>query len=304
MRPMFKIAGLAFVLLLCLVNPARAGSLALVLSERDGIYSDFAGVLEQSLSGSDWHIVSSTAVSAHPPANARPDLIVTVGNEALRRTLARGENIPILATLLSRQNYERALSEAPRPASKVSAIYLDQPPARQSAFLRHLLPGQKRFGILLSNETRALASAYRQAFGNAGLTIDSEDGEDESNLLPTLNGLLGRVNALLALPDSTIYRRNNIKAILISSFRQQKPVIGFSAAFVNAGALAALHTTPNQIARQTSELIIASGLNLPPPSGPSQFAIAINPSVAQSLGLNIPDEATIRRAMLADRENR
>jgi hypothetical protein len=51
-------------------------------------------------------------------------------------------------------------------------------------------------------------------------------------------------------------------------------------------------------------MIVAHGTNLPNPSGPSQFAIAINSNVAQALGLNIPDEATIRRAMNADKEAR
>ena len=60
----------------------------------------------------------------------------------------------------------------------------------------------------------------------------------------------------------------------------------------------------HQAARQTADLIIANGTNLPPPSGPTQFAVAINPNVAQALGLKVPDEAAIRRALLSDRESR
>ncbi len=37
---------------------------------------------------------------------------------------------------------------------------------------------------------------------------------------------------------------------------------------------------------------------------PSLFAVAINQNVVQALGLTVPDETTIRRAMLADREAR
>ena len=126
----------------------------------------------------------------------------------------------------------------------------------------------------------------------------------DKSLLPALNAVLERSSALLALPDSTLYRRNNIKAILITAFRQQRPIVGYSPAFVTAGALAALHTTPHQAARPTAGLITANGTNLPPPSGPTQFAIAINPNVAQALGIKVPDEAAIRRALLSDRESR
>lgn len=298
-----RFALLALISLFSLALPAWGGSIALVLSDRGGAYADFSSTLEDALVGSTWNISARHQADALPPLAGQTELVVTVGSEALRKTLSRSDNPPIIATLLPRQSYERILAEFRRPG-RISAIYLDQPPARQAAFIKHLLPGLKRTGMLVSNETRNIAEQYRQAFSSAGLTLDSEDADTENTLLPALNSLLGRVNVLIAVPDSKIYHRNNIKPILITAFRYQRPVIGYSPAFVNAGALAALHSTPAQIARQTADTIVAHGTNPPPPAPPSQFAIAINGNVAQSLGLNISDEAAIRRAMVADREAR
>lgn len=302
---MFRLSCYAFAFLVSLALPAWGGTITLVLSDRGGMYDEFASSLNEGLSGTNWSVSANVKAEENLQLAGQPELIVTVGSEALRKTLGRGDNTtPIIATLLPRQNYEKIIAESRRNTGRITAIYLDQPPARQAAFLNHLLPGQKRAGMLFSSETRNTASQYRTAFANAGLKLDSEDADTDSTLLPALNSLLSRVNVLIAIPDSSIYRRNNIKAILITSFRYQRPVIGYSPAFVNAGALAALHTTPAQIARQTADTIIGHGTNLPAPSGPSQFAIAINNNVAQALGLNIPDEASIRRAMLADRETR
>jgi ABC-type uncharacterized transport system substrate-binding protein len=301
---MFRLSCYAFAFLISLALPAWGGSIALVLSDRGGMYDEFASSLNEGLSGTNWSVSANVKAEENLQLAGQPELIVTVGSEALRKTLGRGDSTPIIATLLPRQNYEKIIAESRRNTGRITAIYLDQPPARQAAFLNHLLPGQKRAGMLFSSETRNTASQYRHAFASAGLKLDSEDADTDNTLLLALNSLLGRVNVLIAIPDSTIYRRNNIKAILITSFRYQRPVIGYSPAFVNAGALAALHTTPAQIARQTADTIIGHGTNLPAPSGPSQFAIAINNNVAQAFGLNIPDEATIRRAMLADRETR
>lgn len=298
---MRKLASFFIFFLLSLATPAWGGSVALILSESGGAYGEFASALEDALSGSTWNISSTTQADSGQPAAS--DLVVTAGSDALRKALSRSDSPPIIATLLPRQSYERILAENRRPG-RITAIYLDQPPARQAAFLRHLFPDQKRFGMLVSAETRAILPQFRQAFGNAGLTLDVEDADTDRTLLPALNSVLERSAALVAIPDNTIYRRNNIKAILITAFRQQRPVIGYSPAFVTAGALAALHTTPMQIARQAADLIIANGTSLPPPSGPTQFAVAINANVAQSLGLKIPDEAAIRRAMNADRESR
>lgn len=301
---MLQIVRFAFVLLLALALPAWGGTIAMVLSEAGGSYAEFSGRLEEALAGTNWTVTTTLQAETLAQIPAQTDLVVTVGSEALRKTLGKNENIPIIATLLPRQSYEKIIAEFRRRSGRLTAIYLDQPAARQAAFLNHLLPGQKRAGMLFSSETKTPGNQYRTAFANAGLKLDSEDVDSESALLPALNALLGRVNVLIAIPDSTIYRRNNIKAILITAFRYQRPVIGYSPAFVNAGALAALHTTPTQFARQTADMIVSHGTALPMPSGPNQFAISINGNVAQSLNLNIPDEATIRRAMLADKEAR
>lgn len=300
---MLRSALFALISLLSFALPAWGGSIALVLSDSGASYSAYSGALTEALAGSTWNISARHVAESLPPQAGQAELVVTVGSEALRKTLARSDNPPIIATLLPRQSYEKILAEFRRPA-RITAIYLDQPAARQAAFINQLLPGHKRIGMLFSSETKNTTSQFRQVFSNAGLTLDSEETDTDKSLLPALNSLLGSTNVLLAIPDSNIYQRNNIKPILITAFRYQRPVIGYSPAFVNAGALAALHSTPQQIARQTAEMILANGTNLPSPAAPSQFAIAINSNVAQSLGLTIPDEATIRRAMLADRESR
>lgn len=301
---MLNLVRFALAVLLSLALPAWGGSIAIVLSEPGGMYAEFSGTLEEALAGSTWNISANLQGDAIGQYTGQPELIVTVGSEALRQTLRRGDSTPIIAALLPRQNYEKIVAEHRRHPGRITAIYLDQPPARQAAFLAYLLPGQKRAGMLLSNETRGTATPYRNALANAGIKLDSEEVESESALLPALNALLGRVNVLVALPDSTVYRRNNIKAILITSYRYQRPVIAYSPAFVTAGALAALHTTPAQIARQTADMVINHGVNLPPPASPTQFAIAINSNVAQALNLSVPDEASLRRAILADKEAR
>jgi ABC-type uncharacterized transport system substrate-binding protein len=301
---MLQLSRFALAFLLCLALPAWGGSIAVVISEAGGAYSEFSSTLEEALAGTNWAVSTTAQAEALAHGSGHTDLVVTVGSEALRKTLSKGESTPVIATLLPRQSYEKIVAEFRRHPGRHTAVYLDQPAARQAAFLSHLLPAQKKVGMLLSSETKAAASHYRLAFGNAGVKLDSEEVDAEAALLPALNALLGRVNVLIAIPDSTIYRRNNIKAILITAFRYQRPVIGYSPSFVNAGALAALHTTPAQIARQTADMILSHGTSLPAPTGPNQFAIAINSNVAESLNLSVPDEATLRRAMLASKEAR
>ncbi|WP_412478587.1 ABC transporter substrate-binding protein [Azonexus sp. IMCC34839] len=284
---------------------AKAGTIALIVSENGGPYGEFSSTLSNALAGTAWQISATLRADTIVQPIPKADLVVTAGVAALRQAMQTYGGTPILATLIPRQSYEKLIAETGgKGQGRISAIWLDQPASRQALFLRNLLPGQKRIGILVSHESAQLAQNYRQVFANLGLSLDVEDSDTDQSLLPALNSLLQRSSVLLALPDSTIYRRDNIKPILVTTYRVQKPVVAFSQAFVTAGALAALYSTPAQIARQTADSVTANGINLPQAGGPSQFAIAINYNVAQALGLNVPDEATIRQAMLAARESR
>lgn len=300
MRPIVRIA---FACLLLFAFNAWCGTIALVLSDNSRPYSEFQAALSEQLGDGNWRIAAYAAESI----NGQPivaDIVVTAGSEALRKMLARGVSQPLVATLLPRQGYEKILAESSPPTRKITAIHLDQPPARQAAFIRHLLPEVRRIGMLAGGETRPGLARFRQALVNRGLTLETEDSDSEATLLPALNTLLPRIDLLLASPDTTIYRRGNVKAILITAFRHQKPLVGYSEAFTQAGALASLYSTPAQIARQTAALLLAAPASWPSAAAPTLFTLSINYSVAQSLGLKIPEEATIRQALIAEGEAR
>jgi signal transduction histidine kinase len=98
---------------------------------------------------------------------------------------------------------------------------------------------------------------------------------------------LAEPGILLAVPDSTVYNNRTISNILLTAYHQRSPVVGFSPAYVKAGALLALYSTPAQVGQQAGEaarLGLATG-SLPPPAAPRHFRISTNPYVARSLGI-------------------
>lgn len=306
--PLRALVSLLMTLFLAFTPAARGADVALVLSDSAGAYSEFAASFQQYAEGSNWRVRWSGTVENFDTA-PRADLIVTVGSEATRAVLQRGVAAPVLATLLPRPAYERALSDAGgnRPRGGATAIFLDQPVARLLAFARYLFPDRHRIGLLAGAETKAMLPQIRQAAGGTGLALEIEELEANTNPVPAVNHLLLRSDVLLALPDSAVYRRDNVRAILLTSYRFQRPVIGFSQSLVTSGALAAIYSTPSQIARQAVDIVKTlrpDGMSLPAPQAPSLFAIAINHNVAQALGLALPDEPAIRRALAADKDAR
>lgn len=84
---------------------------------------------------------------------------------------------------------------------------------------------------------------------------------------------------------------------MITAYRYQDPMIGFSQAYVKAGALAAVYTTPEQTGKQVGEIAMrALGgkvVLLSPPKYPKHFSVSVNYQVARSLDISIGDEADI-----------
>ena len=281
--------------LLSLASFARAGEIALLLSDDSKPYAEFAQTLSEQLDRSDWKITLG------PPANnAAPVLIITAGSDAFREALKLQKSIPILATLLTRHSYNEVLAGLSQGKKNSSAIFLDQPPERQARFLRALLPEQINIGILFSSQTLDQKPEFERALISNGRNLIVESTESPEGALSALNRLLNQVDVLLALPDSKIYKRDTVKPILVTGFRYQRPIVAFSPAFVTAGAIGAIYTTPAQIASQAASIILSRGANLRGQFNPAQFSIVINPTVADSLGLSLPSESDIRRKMLPE----
>lgn len=290
------------VLSLCALSPALAGNVVLVVSEAGGVYSEFGAALHRALDGSGWQVRWKGTVAELEPGGLPPgDVLIAAGSEAMRQLLARPGQTPLLVTLVPRQAYETALAETTRPRrSLVSAFYLDQPLSRVLTFVRQVLPDRRRVGVLLSPDAPMGAAGLRQALQAAGLALELEELESQGSVLAALNRLLPRSDVLLALPDATVFNRDNARTVLLTTLRHQKPMIGFSAAYVSAGALGAVVSSPAQLARQTAEWLRAQTperVLLPPAQGPQYFSVALNPHVARALSLTIPDEGTILRAM-------
>lgn len=281
--------------LFLLAQATQAGTVTLVLSDNGGPFKEFADTLGDQFARGAWSIALQGKHDA-VDLGVRTDLIVTAGSEALSRILTRGGSTPVLATLITRSAFEQVLADHPG-SRRVGAIFLDQPAARQAAFLRQLLPDANRIGMLGRRDSSASLRTYRGALSSQGQTLEIEDSESDAAFLPALAALLPRVDAFLAIPDTRLFNRESIRPLLMTALRHRRPVIGYSQSMVTAGALAAVFSSPAQIALQAAELIQANGSQLPPPQYPVQFSIAINRPVAEALGIETRDESIIRRGL-------
>jgi ABC-type uncharacterized transport system substrate-binding protein len=248
-------------------------------------------------------LAQDTADGGDRPA---PDLILTVGTEAAAAVLHGQPAAPVYCSLLPQAAYSPLLAGGER-APTSSALYLDQPVARQLRLIRLALPRLARIGVVLGPESRQGEAALRRAAAGLGLTLRVEVIHEERHLVGALHRVMDEADVLLAVPDPLVFNRHTAQSVLLATYRLGKPVVGYSRAYVGAGALLAVYSTPAQIGRQLGEWLLARpepAGRLPPPRHPRYFSVDVNERVAHSLGYEIvPEEELARRLLEADKED-
>lgn len=272
-------------------------------SEAGGAYAEAASLIRAEIGSDvriDWWQGTLRDLPAAPAV--LPKAVVVLGTAALRWAVdkvhadAAWSRVPVLAALLPRAGFDAIV--AAKPVSNISAVLLDQPVERYFELLRHALPGQRRVGVLLGHDTRHLKSQLNRAATTRGMSLVTASVQD-ADLYTALQSVLNEADVLLLLPDSSLFDAGALQNMLITAYRRRVPVLTYSAAHVRAGATLALHTTPAQAARQTSGVLrdVLRGASLPATRLSEPFSVAINTTVARSLGLALESEQVLEGAI-------
>lgn len=276
------------VLLAALALGARASEVLVVSSERSPAYQEAADAVALELARREILQLPLAELPAY--RGPGPRLYVALGTEACSQLARRPVSAPVLCALLPRASFERVLRETGRRAgASFSALYLNQPPGRQLDLIRLALPQARRIGVLWGPDSVANETALEAAAQARGLRVVGVSVRPDEPVFAGLKKILDESDVLLALADPQIYNSNSIQNILLTSFRAQIPMLAFSPAYVRAGALMAVHSTPRQIGQQAGVLArgVLQGQPLGQPQFPLQFDVSVNEHVARSLGLRL-----------------
>lgn len=274
--------------------PARAETptrVVIVLSESGPVYQDVVTAFTAALGGKypvQTRVVAEMSSDEIKSLNAERILIVPVGVRAMRAVHSISGHRAQILSLLVPNAALRALADN---AIDDTAVFIDQPPARMLAFTKLILPKAQKVGVVISDEAAAGVRGMATDAERAGLELVAETVRDSEEVPRALQRLLPQVDALLLVPDANVVNENSVRHILIASYRQRIPVIGFSRGLVHAGAVAALVTSPNEIGRQGGLLARQwnPGVgNLPAARYAGQFDLVFNRQLARSLALDLP----------------
>ncbi|ATE62224.1 ABC transporter substrate-binding protein [Thauera sinica] len=284
------------LLVLGLSAPAHALQVAVALSQPGGAQQAFAEALQRTLAGSGYKLLpaGNLADGLDEGALGRADLVIAAGSQAASTVLERFRR-PTLAVMLSRGQWETLRARHPQAA--LSAIFLDQPAERQMRLVGAVLPRGGRLGVLYSTPSGEPDPELARAAAAAGLRLVPEAVAGAGEVIAGLERLLPNVDALLVLPDPVLSASSPARSILLTSYRFRRPIFAFSRAYVEAGALAAVFSAPDDVAADVADWVRKAGTTagrLPPARPASPFQVAVNRQVARSLNIGVPADEQLR----------
>jgi putative ABC transport system substrate-binding protein len=284
------------ILLLLLPSSAYCASdmrILVVLSDNLTPYENFANTFRQNLPAS-FQVTILENPERFSENDQGKDLIVSVGAKATDWITGKTRT-PILAVMVPGAEYT-GQPEKPSQTRQITAIYIDQPWSRQLALLNAALPGRRNVGVLYSPDTKLNLQALRNELNGHGYKLTTRKVLSNESLATDLKEVLQHSDVLLAVPDSNVFNSSNIRYILLSSYRQHVPLVGLSQAYVNAGALCAIFSTPEQFAAQASVMAnqFAQTRRLAEPQTPLLYTIAVNQDVARALNVTTQSADLLR----------
>lgn len=262
-----------------------------MLSEDGGAYREFNDSLSNKLPANGF--VLSTQ---HFDENLNAaDLYIAVGMKAASKLATR--DLATLNVLVSKDGYDQ-LPMASQREKPHSAVFLDQPLERQVALLLAALPDTRNVGVLYSVPQPELQN-LRRLLKAQNIHMHEQKVDELQSLNDALDSVLDVSDVLFVLPDADVYNAGTIRNILLTAYRKQVPLIGISQAYVKAGALYAVFSTPEQVADQAAGMIqhYAESGKLPSVQYPLDFEVSVNMQVARSLEIHMKNAGQLREAI-------
>ena len=284
------------LLLACLTlgAPCQTAAAVRVLLAGDApYYRETASSLERHLEP----LAPGVSVSVHTRVENWPpdDVLVSIGSLALTDLHARYPERNALHLFVTSDFWQeqRARDEE---LGRDAAVALDQPPQRLLALARLLAPEAHTLAAVLGPLSRAHADLLTGTAAALGLDALIGVLEPSGNPIAALSPLISASQVVVVLPDSADFNRATARWLLQLSFRAHVPVIGFSRAYTDAGALASVYSTPENVGRQGAELIAERLTRQAFPPGlqpPRYYTLTTNTAVADTLGIDLPTGAAL-----------
>jgi ABC-type uncharacterized transport system substrate-binding protein len=267
-----------------------------VVSRKSDAYSKVVAMTKAELSTGNYKFSTIRQDANHEidDAIAEGGIIVTVGAGATAEVMSRNPKSRLITSLITDSAFSSLAkkhygSTSAAFVAGVSVICLDQPVERSARLAKMLMPEATDAGLMLGPASYEKADEFSRQINEAGMTSTMVKFSATENPILAIEPVLKESDVFIPVPDSRLINIATAKWILQLSYRYRVPVIAYSKAYLNGGALAAIYSSPENVGRQTADLIDREK-RFPNVGGrhiPAYFSIEFNSSVAAYLDVNL-----------------
>lgn len=228
---------------------------------------------------------------------AKSDIVISLGTSAADKLLARKISQPVITTLITEsafnslaEKYYGDISTA--VTSGVNPLFLDQPFERRLRLASKLINKLNKVGFMVGPSAVKNQSIYTSSIKEKKLIPQMIAIDPDENPIRQLDPVIKSSDVFIPIADSHIINVTTAKWILQLGYRYRVPIIGYSANYVDAGALASVYSSPQDVSKQTLELIqsLLTKKHKHQIHLPKYCTVKFNKSVAWHLNLEISDE--------------
>jgi hypothetical protein len=246
-------------------------------------YQEAVAGIHLALAGTNYQVefIDQGAPAGKTCLDRTPKLVVAIGINAWTRLAESSRAQTLLPALVLRADMKA------ETRNHVDAVYADVPLTAIAERLREAFPGKSRLALIHRASHPAPEASVLAHVKQMGLELQVVDCTGPEKLLAVFGSLKGKVDFVLTEPDSELYNSATLKPLVLASLDKQLPIVGFSAAFVRAGALAGVYPDFRELGRQTGEMMlrVLAGKGQHTDEGPRKVVIAVNDRIARLLGL-------------------
>ncbi|MBN1521856.1 MAG: hypothetical protein JW928_04920 [Candidatus Aureabacteria bacterium] len=233
-----------------------------------------------------------------------PQLIFSVGTKAtfVSKNIP---GVPKIYTMVVNPIGEGFCSKEGDPMDDMTGVLITVSPREQFELLKKIMPDAQRIGVVYDPGKSSLTVNSGVKVGDKmGLVIGNIPVSDPAKVPDKIESLKGKIDVLWGVVDDTVYNKNSMEFILLFSFRNKIPLIGFSPNQVKAGALFAMYCDYPVLGTQAGDVAaqILNGKNVMdvPLQDPADVQYSISSRAAKLMGLKIPPDVESKAEKVFD----
>lgn len=226
-------------------------------------------------------------------------IYIAIGSKALTQLIKLKLKAPILTVFVKRNSFFHILKSAEHEQlakgelaslDNIGAIYSDPPINKQIELVNEIFGKSASIGVITSLVSSYMKKELLLMARSQNLPIKFVDYDPNDNINKAINSIKDQ-SVLLAVPDSLVWNSTTLKNIVLSTYRNEQPIIGFSRSLVKAGSVATYYSDLDHIVLETVDRLklMIEEPSINSRSSAKYNSLVTNDDVIRSLNLKKPE---------------